>query len=118
MTTFTEQDFSDIASAAHYAGTEAFNAAKPRPMIVTDGYTDYVIDGGVCGFAWIEIRGNTSFGKWAKKAGIATKAYPSGLMIWVRTEGQSMERKVEYARAYARVLNNHGIDARVNSRLD
>jgi hypothetical protein len=49
---------------------------------------------------------------------LATKAYPSGLMIWVSEGNQSYDRKRAYAEAYARVLNEAGIKAYANSRLD
>lgn len=35
-----------------------------------------------CGFAWVSFPGNIPFGRWAKKVGIASKGYPSGLQIW------------------------------------
>jgi hypothetical protein len=35
-----------------------------------------------CGFAWITMPGNIPFGRWAKKTGIASKGYPTGLQIW------------------------------------
>jgi hypothetical protein len=35
-----------------------------------------------CGFAWLEFPGNTPFGRWAKKAGIAKKHWARGLYVW------------------------------------
>ena len=35
-----------------------------------------------CGFAWITMPGNMAFARWAKKEGLASKGYPSGMHIW------------------------------------
>ena len=123
-----EATFEAIVAAAQTAGMAALNAAKPAPMIVGQAAglfgnkivpgTEEFVEGGVCGFAWVHFAGNTAFGRWAKKAGIASEDYPKGLMIWVREGGQSMQRKEAYARAYATVLKAHGIEAYPRSRMD
>jgi hypothetical protein len=122
-----------IVARARAAGREAGLKCRPTPMVV---FTPvgilagkggevvdltkpvYFVDDGACGFAWIQFPANTAFGRWAKKAGIATKAYPTGLWIWVNEFGQSVERKEAYASAFARVLQSHGIDCYAGSRLD
>ena len=63
-------------------------------------------------------KGNTAFGRWAKKMGVAKKAYGGGLQIWISDFNQSMERKYAYARAFAASLEAHGIDAFADSRMD
>ena len=77
-----------------------------------------IVDDGACGFAWIAFPGNTAFGRWAKKQGLARSHYPSGLCIWVSEFGQSVERKAAYSGAFAQVLRNAGIDCHAGSRLD
>lgn len=117
--------FSQIHNQAHEAGMKAGTNALPSPMIV--GETDlqgnrngrtWFVSEGACGFAWVAFKGNTAWGKWAKKEGIASTAYPTGLQIWVHQFNQSMARKEEYARAYAEVLRRAGIDAYAGSRMD
>lgn len=125
------KEFQEIYNKAAAAGLEAGNKIVPRAMIVGHPPKDNPLSSevdysqktwyepeGVCGFAWVHIAGTTPFARWAKKAGLASKDYPKGLMFWVREFGQSMQRKEEYARAFARVLNEAGIEAYACSRLD
>jgi len=112
-------DFCSLHDAAHNAGMRALVAAVPTPMVVSErGGQQWFVAEGACGFAWIEFQGNTAWGRWAKKAGVASKNYPSGLCVWVSEGGQSITRKEAYARAYADVLRNAGIEAYAGSRLD
>ena len=113
-------NFAALAGIAHQAGIEAGRNCRPIPMVVStaSGIAVECVDDGACGFAWIEFAGNTAFGRWAKKAGIARSHYPSGLCVWVSEFGQSVDRKSAYAGAYAQILRNAGIDAHANSRLD
>ena len=111
--------YQEIIDKAYKAGIEAGKNARPIPMYVIDqGIPIDRIDDGACGFAWIAFPGNTSFGKWAKKQGLARSHYPSGLCVWVSEFGQSVDRKDAFAGAYARVLKDSGIDAYAGSRLD
>lgn len=81
-----------------------------------------------CGFANVDIAGNTRFGRWAKKTHPrhVHPGYPKGLSIGVyhALEGtphagtQSMYVKEEAGRAMAEVLRAHGIQARMTSRAD
>jgi hypothetical protein len=111
--------YQEIIDKAYKAGIEAGKNARPIPMYVIDqGIPIDRIDDGACGFAWIAFPGNTSFGKWTKKQGLARSHYPSGLCIWVSEFGQSVDRKDAFAGAYAKVLKENGIDAYAGSRLD
>jgi hypothetical protein len=113
------QAFQEIVDKAYKAGIEAGKNARPIPMYVIDqGIPIDRIDDGACGFAWIAFPGNTSFGKWTKKQGLARSHYPSGLCVWVSEFGQSVDRKDAFAGAYAKVLKENGIDAYAGSRLD
>ena len=111
--------YQEIIDQAYKAGIEAGKNARPIPMYVIDqGIPIDRIDDGACGFAWIAFPGNTSFGKWAKKQGLARSHYPSGLCVWVSEFGQSVDRKAAFAGAYAKVLKDNGIEAYAGSRLD
>ena len=56
---------------------------------------------------------------WLKKSGIGRlDSYYGGWTIWVGDFGQSYERKMAYAGAFAEVLQKHGIKAYANGRLD
>jgi hypothetical protein len=92
-------------------------------MTVTGGVPgeaaqSWYVSEGCCGFAWIEFKGTTPWARWAKKAGKARKNYPTGYSIWVSEFGQSVDRKEAYAKAFAKVLKEHGVEAYANSRLD
>ena len=113
--------FKNLHATAHSAGMSAMNAAKPRPVVFYDAHNPserYHEAGGLCGFAWIKFAGNTAWGRWAKKAKIARENHPSGLYVWVREGGQSVELKEAYANAYAKVLQDAGIKAYAQSKLD
>lgn len=121
--------FAKIAAAAYNAGMAAGEGAIPEPMYVVERVNpwddnsavkkaDAPIMDGVCGFAWVWIKGNTAFGRWAKAKGIAYKGYPTGLNISVRAHGQSLTRKEAHAHAFAAVLKAAGIEAYAESRID
>lgn len=129
MTTATKTDFAVLYEQADTAGKQAADAAVPTPMIVGEettpfnGVIDYTkptyfVSEGLCGFAWVNFKGNTAFGRWAKKAGKASPACGGGLQVWVRGYGQSVTRKEAYAQAFAAVLRAEGIEAYAGSRLD
>jgi hypothetical protein len=112
--------FQFLVSVAHEKGIQAGRDCVPIPMVVctSTGKPIEQLDSGACGFAWIVFSGNTAFGRWAKKQGIARPHYPKGLCVWVSDFGQSVDRKAAYAGAYAQVLRNAGIDCYADSRLD
>ena len=120
----------DIHHLAHEAGLEAGKAAIPTPMVVqthrnmADDNSPVVrndfVSGGVCGFAWVVVEnGRSKFAKYLRDEHDAHKDYYyGGRSWWVRDFGQSMERKIAYASAYASVLQANGIEAFVQSRMD
>jgi hypothetical protein len=111
--------FQAIVNEANQLSTEKAEKLSPPIFTVSDPFTGTVVGHtSVCGFAWVKFAGNTAFGRWAKKQGLATKAYPNGLMIWVSQFGQSMDKKETYAREFASVLESHGITAYAQSRMD
>jgi len=124
-----DKEFQSIYDNAHAVGLKAGQECIPTPMIVGTPTTllgtdidlakkIYKIDGGVCGFAWVHIAGNTAFGRWAKNKGLASKDYPNGLCFWVKDFGQSMTRKQAYAAEFSKVLNDNKIKAYSDSRMD
>jgi len=130
-----------IYREAREAGERAMRAAKPTPMIVSDadlagnpipGGKSWYVPSGICGFAWIKIKGNSWFIRELKKAGLASAkkdwnrpripfekdSYSGGYSYWISEGGQSMELKEAYANAFADVLEAYGISAYAGSRMD
>ena len=66
--------------------------------------TVYVVSHG------LTLRGK--FVNWMKKNNIGRKdSYYGGWTVWVSDFGQSIARKENYARAFAKVLGDYGITA-------
>lgn len=122
--------FRSLFAAAHAAGMAAGNAAVPQPMIVGSPSSlfandidprqpIYHVPEGVCGFAWVHIpNGRHPFVNECRNRKIGHKNYHKGWDVWVRDFGQSMARKEAYARAFAGVLKEAGIEAYADSRMD
>ena len=121
----------EIYTEAHSAGMAAGHGCTPTPMVVGTPTTPlgddidytkdtYYVSDGMCGFAWINIKpARGKFVTWLKKADIGRKDnYYGGYTIWVSEFGQSVTRKENYARAFAKVLGDNGITAYNMSRLD
>ena len=129
MPTNRRLDYARVWSEAFSEGVDAGLSEQPVPMVVTSAYNkdfkddspvvrEYVVQGGVCGFAWLEYKGNTRFAKWARDAGLSHNAYPTGHMISCPHFGQSMQRKEAWARAISKALLRNGIEVQVRSRMD
>jgi hypothetical protein len=115
------QAFQDIIDKADKAGKDAVNKLQVNPMVVENTQTgkQWFVADGACGFAWVSIHPATSsFARWLKKQGIGSKAYSGGLQIWIHDYNQSIQKKSEYASAYAEVLRDSGYKAYSGSRLD
>lgn len=113
------EDFQELYNKANAAGMEAVKIAVEKQQIQPMGIVGYgLIADGECGFAWIVTAGNTSFGKWLTKKKLASKHYPSGICVWVHYFNQSRQKKAIYAEAFAKVLNENGIKAYADSRVD
>lgn len=111
------------------AGAEAAAAVTPVPMVVSQHANPFddaspvvaseVVPDGVCGFGWVHLKGNTAFGKWARKNGHARSDYPNGLMISSKLMTQSLTRNEAWAHGAATFLNANGVpDATGRSRID
>lgn len=125
-----KKDFQKIYDEAYKAGMEAGEKCNPTPMIVQQHKNmaddnspieqQWMVKGGVCGFAWINVKPATqAFAKWLKyKEIVKGVAYEGGYSIWVHEFGQSMEQKIAFASAFAEVLSRYRINCYVGSRLD
>jgi hypothetical protein len=118
-----DRDFAQLYAKADAAGVAAGEAALPSPMALSGGgggetKKHYYVSEGCCGFAWVKVAANTSFGRWLKKYKNERKAYNGGYDIWCSHFGQSVDRKSAWASAFAGVLNEAGIKAYGDSRLD
>lgn len=126
------KDYQNLLDSAITAGEIAASNCVPEPMIVVqresvwDDNSPIVevfepVMGGVCGFAWITIKpANSAFANFIKKQTYiqSNKAYKGGLSIWVSGYGQSMALKEAFARGFAKVLKDAGINAYSESRMD
>ncbi len=125
----------EIYNEAVAAAVAAGKAHRPTPMVVGQAVglfgndivpgTEEVVEGGVCGFAWVKIRpARGKFVTWLKKNNIGHRDdYAGGYSISMgrfpgADFGQSMERKEAAGAAFAEVLRNHGIEAYMTSRMD
>ena len=117
----TEQKYKryeDAVAKAIEAGKTAAKVCKPTPMVVqqhldlfddsspvTETYEP--VESGVCGFGYVIVSpGNSSLAIWLKKHMFYFKWYYGGIAMGVKEYGQSYERKMAYAYAYATTLHN------------
>lgn len=115
---------------AHAAGMVAGRGAQVALMVVEqhDNVLDdtspvvqrWTVPEGLCGFAWVNVPGNTRLGRWLKETGRGSiDSYYGGVTVWVSEFNQSHARKVAYARAFAGVLEQRGVArVHVGERLD
>ena len=118
MTTVTSTDLTartsdhrwdDDLQTAHAAGMAAVAALTPEPMTVVGNGRSYWVEGGVCGFARVEVRPRTSaWAKWLLGAGWRSSDYFRCVTLNVSDFGQSMQRKAAYAAAFAAYLTALG----------
>jgi hypothetical protein len=121
-----DRDFEALWTKASAAGMAAGAAVKPQGMAVMAGkQLVEEVPEGPFGFAWVVTPGNIPFVNWMKREAKAgrqkspAKNYYGGMIVlWVSAFGQSYDRKVACAEAFAKTLIDAGIDAHVESRLD
>lgn len=126
-------EFDALVREARVAAQAAGEAVEIAPSIVGTaiGLSDvidttkpmYYDTAGVCGFAWVEVRpGSCSFARWLVKMGFASAAYRGGVRIRMSGFGQSYERKMAAAQAFAGVLKDspllEGVRIYPGGRLD
>lgn len=133
----------DLHAKAIRAGEEAALQCVPTPMVVDQHFDplddnspvaqSWNVPSGVCGFASVHVRfkekESRKFLNGLIKAGIGSRdenshaewrkhSYYGGFYYWVSAGGQSMEIKEAYAGAMVKVLNDHGVNAHMMSRMD
>lgn len=132
-----DNDAKRVMGLALIAGMEAMKACVPVPMTVVQHASvlddkspvveSWHVADGVCGFAWITFKANTTenrkFLAGLKAAGMIGdggwgKATGAGYSYWVHEGGQSMQKKEAFAHAFAQVLHDNGITAYAMSRMD
>jgi hypothetical protein len=123
MNTFTPVELDkqytveDIKQIVHEARIAAYAAAQTYFNDVMD-----CVDGGACGFAWINIhgiKGNTRIGRKLKQAGV-DRSWDKSYQIW-NPSGypvQNIDTLEAGARAAAEVFKRYGFTAYAGSRLD
>ena len=110
-----------LMNRAKKAGREAVEGMEPKPMYAYDRYSQrtYTVSGGVCGFAWVNIKpARGSFVALLKRYEMGHKSYYGGFDWWIDDYDQSMERKYAYACAVAKALREAGLNATACSRMD
>lgn len=121
--------FQDLWDRACAAGAAAAVACKPIPMVVQEHANmlddkspvkqQWVVEGGVCGFAWVVVTpGTSAFAHWLKAEGHASKHYYGGMCVWAKPSTQSMAVKEAWCHAFAEVLKAAGIKCYTGSRMD
>lgn len=96
---------------------QAFEAAKQA----TEAHLQQHGEGAYCGFAWVNVKPGTSrIAKYLKSKDLARNSYYGGLDVWNPggSHTQCMLTKEVGARAFAKVLQAHGIRAHDMSRPD
>ena len=119
----------EIFQAAHNAGNVAVQAASITPMIVQHRANplddtsavqrQWLVNDGVCGFASVIVKpANSKFAKFLVANGLGRKSFSGGVSMSIRDFNQSLQKKEAYAHAFASVLNDYGIKAYAESRMD
>jgi hypothetical protein len=119
----------EIYQAAHNAGNVAVQEATITPMIVqqranplndsSDVQRQWLVNDGVCGFASFIVKpANCKFAKYLQAQGLGRKHYYGGMSMSIFDFNQSLQKKEAYAYAFAKVLNDNGITAYTESRMD
>ena len=103
-----------IFDLAKQAGEIAAAECVPTPMKIIGG--ELIMD-GECGGAYVVVPdARKGFARWLKTSGHGDRQ-PGSVYFYARTEGQSVDRAVAYAEAFARVLRRNGIECEVGRYL-
>ena len=114
MTTITAEQFLSIHADAIQKAREASGDYYQVNLGGRDNFP--------CGFAWVKVfkvRSNSKLGKAMVSVGFE-KSYTGGLSLWNPSQYncQNVNTLAAGARAYAKVLQDNGIEAYSDSRLD
>jgi predicted nucleic acid-binding Zn finger protein len=84
-----------------------------------DAVQEHVVEDGVCGFASVIVKpANSAFAKYLALQHGARKHYYGGISLSINDFNQSLQKKEAYAKAFAGVLVDAGINAHYESRMD
>jgi hypothetical protein len=122
-------DNQTIYAQANDKGNAAVLMTTVQPMVVQQRENplnddsrlvrEYFVSDGVCGFASVTVKpANSKFAKFLIANGLGRKGYGGGVCMSIRQFNQSLQKKEAYAYAFASVLNENGIKAYVESRMD
>ena len=122
-------DNQTIYAQANDKGNAAVQMTTVAPMVVQQRENplnddsrllrEYFVSDGVCGFASVTVKpANSKFAKYLVANGLGRKGYGGGVCMSIRQFNQSLQKKEAYAYAFASVLNEHGIKAYAESRMD
>ena len=116
-----EAQFAADWNAACAAGVRAVDALSVTPMLISGREGSYLVEGGPCGFAQVEVRPrNSPFAKWLIRQNLGRSSdYQKCVYVWVSDFGQSMQRKEAWADAVAAFLTAKGYSGvSSSSRMD
>lgn len=102
-------------------GIQAGKEVIPVPMQVIGSDRSFVVEGGVCGFAWLEIRpARGPLVTYLKKSGQGYYSEYNRCYVFPMNGyfGQSMTRKEAMADRMAEYLRKCGYNVYSNSRID
>lgn len=100
---------------AEAAGARAAEVCIPKPIVV-DGR---VYMEGNCGGAFVVVQdARRGFARWLKAHGIGRPGYPRGYEVSAMNCGQSADKAIAYAQAFAKVLRRNGVPCTVESYVD
>lgn len=102
-------------------GIQAGKEVVPVPMQVIGSDRSYIVEGGVCGFAWLEIRpARGPLVTYLKKSGQGYYDRYNRCYVFPMNGyfGQSMTRKEAMADRMAEYLRKYGYNVYANSRID
>ena len=88
---------------------------------IADSSQVYIETEGACGSASVIIASSHPFATWLDERGHGMhnpKSLGGGFCIFVRDHNQSLLRKEAHAEAFAKILKENGIEAKVESRMD
>ena len=108
-------NWNEIWDRALSAARTAAERAIPTPLVVEDAWYSE----GSIGFAWIRVLdARKGFARWLKATGKGRDGHRSGTYVFAQRTGQSFDRSMAWASAFAEVLRDHGIRCEVEGRYD
>jgi hypothetical protein len=113
------QRFEALYRRAHAAGMAAAERALPY-RIVVDADRGNPVESDAIGFAWVRVSpGNRGFGRWLLDNRLGHTGHPHGVEVRPpRLAMTALAPQAAYCAAFAAVLEEEGISAHAEERLD